>query len=319
MSGDSGHGGGRRHKHEEHVNHEAWSIPYADLLILLLAFFVVMYSISSLNEGKYRVMSASLVSAFKGEPMRNTPITVVSDEGLPTDSPINLQNSVASGGRPPSQAKVQTMQRSLSEIADDVADALADLVIKDQVVIRKHEDWVEVEIKNDVLFPSGSADLTASANEVVRQLGGVLAGLTNPVYVEGHTDNVPINDDLFPSNWELSAARASAVIRLLAAGGVPPEQMTALGFGEYRPTQPNDSAEGRSANRRVLLAILRRDRAGQSLYSTGGGAAAGTTNSTGPAIVAPGASVSADTPPPAAPAPSRLELQPLPKAIPRSP
>lgn len=240
----------------------------ANASTLLLAFFVVMYAISSLNEGKYRVMSESISAAFKGEPMRNTPITISSDAGLPTNDPINFQNPPSSGSGSPSRTEREGSQPSLGEIADNVASAMSELVIKDEVVVRKHEDWVEVEIKNDVLFPSGSATLTTQANEIVRRLGRVLNGIDNPIYVEGHTDNVPISQETFPSNWELSAARASAVIRLLASGGVSPRQMTALGFGEYRPTQGNDTPEGRAANRRVLLAILKRDRAGQSLYST---------------------------------------------------
>ncbi|MFM8845166.1 MAG: OmpA family protein [Gammaproteobacteria bacterium] len=278
----------------------------ANSATLLLAFFVVMYSISSLNEGKYRVMSASLVAAFKGEPMKNTPIALVTEDGLPSNDPINLQNPLASGGTPPTQAPVQAKQRTLAEISHDVANAMADLVIKDQVVIRKHEDWIEVEIKNDVLFPSGSANLTRQANGIVRELGGVLAGLDNPIYVEGHTDNVPISQEIFPSNWELSAARASAVIRLLASGGVAPNQMTALGFGEYRPTQPNDTAEGRASNRRVMLAILSRERAGQSLYSNA--PAGGTGSGTGPANLAPTSQT-----------PTRLELNRPPAMIPRGP
>ena len=121
-----------------------------------------------------------------------------------------------------------------------------------------------------MLFPSGSANLTPQANEIVRKLGTTLAGIPNPIFVEGHTDNVPISRVIFPSNWELSAARASAVIRLLASGGVAPTQMTALGFGEYRPTQSNATVEGRAANRRVMLAILAPERAGQNLYSLQG-------------------------------------------------
>jgi chemotaxis protein MotB len=112
----------------------------ANAATLLLAFFVVMYSISSLNEGKYRVMSASLVAAFKGEPMKNTPISIITEDGLPSNDPINLKNPMASGGTPPTKSPVQTNQRTLTEISDDVANAMADLVIKDQVVIRKHED-----------------------------------------------------------------------------------------------------------------------------------------------------------------------------------
>lgn len=242
----------------------------ANASTLLLAFFVVMYSISSLNEGKYRVMSDSLAAAFRGQPMRETPIAVNTQGGLPTPNVITLPNAPGPGSTQASRTQIQPNTPSLAQIGDNVARAMADLVIKDEVVIRRHEDWLEVEIKNDVLFPSGSASLTPQANDIVRKLGGTLAGIPNPIFIEGHTDNVPISRVVFPSNWELSAARASAVIRLLAAGGVAPTQMTALGFGEYRPTQSNDTVEGRAANRRVMLAILAPERAGRSLYSMQG-------------------------------------------------
>jgi len=271
MSGPPvGGGSGRRRTKEEHQNHEAWAIPYADLLTLLLAFFVVMYSISSLNEGKYRVMSDSLAAAFRGQPMREMPIVVNTQGGLPTPNVVTLPNAPGPGSTQASRTQIQPTTPSLAQIGDNVARAMADLVIKDEVVIRKHEDWLEVEIKNDVLFPSGSATLTPKANEIVRKLGGTLAGIPNPIFVEGHTDNVPISRVVFPSNWELSTARASAVIRLLAVGGISPTQMTALGFGEYRPTQSNETVEGRAANRRVMLAILAPERSGQSLYSLQG-------------------------------------------------
>lgn len=246
----------------------------ANASTLLLAFFVVMYSISSLNEGKYRVMSDSLSAAFKGEPMREMPIAVNTQGGLPTPNVMTLPNAPGQGSTPASRTQIQPNTPSLAQIGDNVARTMADLVIKDEVIIRRHEDWLEVEIKNDVLFPSGSANLTPQATEIVRKLGATLAGIPNPIFVEGHTDNVPISRVIFPSNWELSAARASAVIRLLAAGGVAPTQLTALGFGEYRPTQSNDSVEGRAANRRVMLAILTPERAGRSLYSAEGLASA---------------------------------------------
>ena len=260
-------GGRRKHAHEDHVNTEAWAIPYADLLVLLLAFFVVMYSISSLNEGKYRVMADSMAAAFRGEPMRQTPIAPKTEDGIPSADLIPLQNPPIAGENATPPSLLKQNPAALAEIGDEIARAMAPLVLKDEVIIRKHQNWLEVEIKNDVLFPSGSATLTPSATEIVKRLSSVLTGLPNPIFVEGHTDNVPIASTVFPSNWELSAARASAVIRLLAAGGVSPTQMTALGLGEYRPTQSNDSAAGRTANRRVLLAILQPERAGQSLYS----------------------------------------------------
>ena len=229
-----------------------------------------MYSISSLNEGKYRVMADSMAAAFRGEPMRQTPIAQKTDEGTPSTDLIALQNPPTAGQNATPPSLVKQNPASLADIGDEVARAMAPLVLKDEVIIRKHKNWLEVEIKNDVLFPSGSATLTPTATGIVKQLSKVLNGLPNPIFVEGHTNNVPISSSVFPSNWELSAARASAVIRLLAAGGVSPTQMTALGLGEYRPTQSNETAEGQTANRRVLLAILQPERVGQSLYSQPG-------------------------------------------------
>lgn len=228
---------------------------------------VVMYSISSLNEGKYRVMADSMSAAFRGEPMRQTPISVRTEEGIPSADLIPLQNPPSAGQNATPPSLMKQNPAALADIGDNIARAMAPLVLRDEVIIRKHEDWLEVEIKNDVLFPSGQATLTPAANEIVRRLSTILVGLPNPIFVEGHTDNVPIASTVFPSNWELSAARASAVIRLLASAGVSPTQMTALGLGEYRPTQANDTPAGRAANRRVLLAILQPERMGQSLYS----------------------------------------------------
>lgn len=243
---------------------------------MLLAFFVVMYSISSLNEGKFRVMADSLSAAFRGQPARETPIAISTSTGLPSTNVIALPTPPVSGESPIARSQDSPRAPGLSEIGDDIARAMAPLVLKDEIVIRKHEDWLEVEIRNDVLFPSGSATLTPQARDIVRELGQTLAGVPNPIFVEGHTDNVPIAREVFPSNWELSTARASAVIRLLSSGGVSPTQMTALGFGEYRPTQANDTPAGRAANRRVMLAILAPERIGQNLYSQAGISSGGT-------------------------------------------
>jgi chemotaxis protein MotB len=268
----SGGGKGKRRRGDDHVNHEAWAIPYGDLVTLLLAFFVVMYSVSSLNTGKYRVMSEALMAAFRGEPQRDMPITVEVREGIPTTDLVTMPASESQAGAPPSPGRT-TQGRSadpspdLSTIASRMARALAGLVMVDKVIIRQHKDWVEVEIQNDVLFPSGSASLSSEAQQLMTDVGKALADIKNPVFIEGHTDNVPISTLQFPSNWELSAARASAVLKILAAQGVAPQQMTVLGYGEQRPLQPNDTVEGRSANRRVILAILEPDRLRRGLYS----------------------------------------------------
>ena len=252
-------GGGRKGRKEEHANHEAWAIPYGDLITLLLAFFVVMYSVSSLNSGKYRVMSEALMAAFRGEPQRDMPITLSIREGMPTSDLVSMsETEKAMGPRPIRKTDAQGMDSgmSLSGIAGNVAKALERQVMTDQVTIRQHADWVEVEIRNDLLFPSGSAGMAGEAADIVRKLGASLANLKNPIFVQGHTDNVPISTAQFPSNWELSAARAGAVVRLLGEGGANTALMTVIGYGEQRPLQPNETADGRATNRRVMLAIL---------------------------------------------------------------
>jgi chemotaxis protein MotB len=133
--------------------------------------------------------------------------------------------------------------------------------------VRNHQTWVEVEIRNDLLFDSGSATLSPAAEGVIRRLAGVLGPAGNPVRVEGHTDNVPIRTAVFPSNWELSAARAASVVRVLGTAGVAPGRLAVLGLGEFRPAVSNATPEDRSRNRRVLLAILPVDQPPEGDYS----------------------------------------------------
>jgi chemotaxis protein MotB len=130
------------------------------------------------------------------------------------------------------------------------------LVRKDMVTIRRSDFWIEVEMRTDILFPSGSARLADNAVTIIEQLGGVLAPFPNPIRVEGHTDNKPIKTAVFYSNWELSAARAGSVVRVLANHGVGPERLAVIGYGEQRPMKANDTADGRNANRRVVIVIL---------------------------------------------------------------
>jgi chemotaxis protein MotB len=260
----------RRPREEEHVNHEAWAIPYADLLTLLLAFFVVMYAISSLNTGKYRVLADALSVAFKGGtvaedigPMRPSGVSglTVLDavHGRDYGAPAARNDQGAPAAR--NATGIARTARPLPLLQADavamrVARATVPQVMRDQITVRRHSFWVEVEIRNDVLFPSGSAQLNPEAEKVMAQLALTLRGFGNPIRVEGHTDDVPIEGGMYRDNWDLSAARAAAVVRVLVVNGVDPGRLAVLGFGEHRPARANDSPEGRSANRRVLLAIL---------------------------------------------------------------
>jgi chemotaxis protein MotB len=280
----------RVRRHEEHTNHEAWAIPYGDLITLLLAFFVVMYAISSVNAGKYRVLSDSLFAAFRGTPRTMEPIQVGEKQqgsGTELESPViqsqlhgqqgtlapvpvqggSQQNgaSLVANRLPPkarapgmagAQAAGSPGAAALARVADEVARAMSDLVKQNLVVLRRTEFWIEVEIKTDILFPSGSAQLAPYAVDVIQRLGGALAPFPNPIRVEGHTDNKPIKTVAFYSNWELSAARAGSVVRVLQARGVGPERLAVIGYGEQRPIQSNDTEQGRNANRRVVVVIL---------------------------------------------------------------
>ena len=138
----------------------------------------------------------------------------------------------------------------------EVRAALGDLIEMDQIRVRQSTFWLEVEVQTDILFPTGIARISDGAVPVLQRLAEVLAPFPNPVQVEGHTDNVPISTDRFPSNWELSAARAASVVRLFGENGIDPERLAVMGMGEHQPIADNDTAEGRNRNRRVLVVVL---------------------------------------------------------------
>jgi chemotaxis protein MotB len=256
----------RIRRHEEHTNHERWAIPYGDLLTLLLAFFVVMYSISSVNAGKYRVLSNSLYAAFRGQPRSLTPIQVgrtqigpgiMAGAGpgirlVPTQIPKHPPLA-----RPRSApAPTRVHDPLLGRIAAGVDSAMGTLMRRHLVMMHREAGMIEVQFSTDLLFPSGSAHLSASAVAAIKHLAEVLQGYPNPVRVEGFTDNVPIRTVQFASNWELSAARAGSVVHILSAHGVTPNRLAVIGFGAQRPIASNQTAAGRKANRRVVVVIL---------------------------------------------------------------
>lgn len=235
----------RRHKHEEHSNHESWAIPYGDLVTLLLAFFVVMYAISSVNEGKYRVVSDSLNAAFRGTSTVPEPIQVGERSATSLASPVVQIDS-------DKEARLLAMR----PMATQLESAMRPLIAQDMVDVHSGDGFVEVAIRSDLLFASGVAQLSTDAQPVIRLLGETLHEFPNDIRVEGHTDNVPIRNSQFQSNWELSAARAANVVHLLTESGVNPKRLSVLAFGEYRPVLPNATADGRNANRRVVLTVM---------------------------------------------------------------
>ncbi|MDQ7985788.1 flagellar motor protein MotD [Pseudomonas sp. G34] len=238
----------RRRHHEEHENHERWLVSYADFITLLFAFFVVMYSISSINEGKYKILSDSLTGVFN-QPDRSIKPIPVGDERPRTTEPDRSMVDEAA----PQQIAASTLQT----IADSIRDAFGGLLQSDQLKVRGNELWIEIELSSGLLFPSGDALPNDEAFAIIEKIAKILAPYGNPVHVEGFTDNQPIKTAQFPTNWELSAARAASIVRMLAMDGVDPSRLAAVGYGEFQPVADNATAEGRARNRRVVLVVSR--------------------------------------------------------------
>jgi len=237
----------------ERDNHERWMVSYADFITLLFAFFVVMYAISVINQNKYQRLADSLGSAFG---------TIQLTEKYGTaESEGTGQRTVASLIKPfPAvQARNEKWRRereAMTAMALDVSQALAPLIKQGNVRVVQNHRGIRIDIGSSILFASGSADLEIDALPVLLEVAGRLVGRPNAIQVEGHTDDVPIRNYLFFSNWELSAARASSVVRLLEQNGIEAERLGVVGYGSSRPVSGNDTEEGREQNRRVSIMVL---------------------------------------------------------------
>jgi chemotaxis protein MotB len=249
---------GRRKKAaEEHENHERWLVSYADFITLLFAFFVVMYSVSTINEGKYRVLSNTLDQAFSFPDSARDPIQIGE---IPRQSdPIPAVFPVENSPQEPHEDHENTddsAQDQLSLISNQIKEMLSPYIDQDLIEIRRDALWLKIEMKSSLLFASGSAKLAGDAIPVLRKVSEVFRGLPNTIHVEGYTDDRPILTPEFPSNWELSAGRAASVVSQLVKDGVSPERMAAIGYGEYHPVADNQLEAGREKNRRVVLVLL---------------------------------------------------------------
>ncbi len=249
----------RKHSQQEHENHERWLVSYADFITLLFAFFVVMYSISSVNEGKYKVLSKTLVAAFTGQPSRPLPVQGAAGAGGPPQlvqlPPLPVAGEQTGGARREHEA----LRWRLASIAGELAQRLAAQIRAGQVQVRVGAQGVSIDIHDNVLFASGSAELGASAQPLLQQVSQVLLKLPYQFQVNGYTDDKPIHDAQFSSNWQLSVMRSLSVVNMLIAQGVAPQQLVAAGYGQYHPVASNATAEGRAANRRVSIVIVSPD------------------------------------------------------------
>jgi len=267
----------RRKRVEGHVNHERWLVSYADFITLLFAFFVVMYSVSTINEDKYRVLSDSMVSAFQTPVSSMEPIQVGQLVRSPQAPPQKI-NDVSGVARPEMAMELQNNpeQKAVSEesdksftqqvldkaeaevntIAEDVEERLGETIEEGIIDIKRNKFWLEVEIKSSLLFPSGSSSLIPESIPLLIELSASFVDLPNRIHIEGFTDDKPINTEVFPSNWELSGARAAAVVRLFERNDIEPSRLAAIGYGEYHPISGNQNEEERAKNRRVVIVVM---------------------------------------------------------------
>lgn len=221
-------------------NHERWLLTYADLITLLLVFFIVLYAGSQEDSKKFAILAQGLRSAFNN----------VSSEGGGGSSAVFLgSGSANAGGQGQEFADFQAILQAIRPVIEERG-------IGNKVDLRQEQDRIVIGLTGDLLFASGSASLRPAAGPILDAAVQSLRGKPNEIRVEGHTDNVPISTLEFSSNWELSSARATAVLRRLVEGGLPAGKLFAAAYGDTRPRADNGTPEGRSANRRAEIVVL---------------------------------------------------------------
>jgi chemotaxis protein MotB len=253
----------RKKPPEKHQNHERWLISYADFVTLLLATFVVMYAVSSINSSKFQEMAEAFSTAFMGK------ITQIQASGLaaghkapfdympsPVHTPI-ITRDVQEKNLPP--ALTQAVERRAEQLQNaykKLLELLSGMIREGKVKVSLQSLGVVIDINTVLLFDSGKAVLTPQALDLVDQVAGVIKELHYPIQVNGFTDTRPVHTEQFDSNWDLSAERAMAVVKRLATDGIDPRTLVGAGYGEYHPIAPNDTPESMAMNRRVSIVIV---------------------------------------------------------------
>jgi chemotaxis protein MotB len=227
----------------EKENHERWVISYADLITLLLGFFIILYATSKVDAEKFKLFAFGLNQAFN----------VGVREGAPGGSPV------LDGGRGllPGPINTGTIERDLNLVREAVRDRSDAAGLAGQLVVVRQDDQIVIRLADSLVFPSASADIRPDALRLLDVAASVVREVPHEVRIEGHTDNIPPATDRYPTNWELASARSTAVLRyLVERGGIDAKRVSAAGFGEFHPLSPNDTPEGRALNRRADIVLL---------------------------------------------------------------
>ena len=244
---------------DENVSHERWLVSYADFITLLFAFFVVMYSISSVNNVKYESLSEALDQAFStSHKMQKDSDPIQIGVEPTTIQPIILDNPTTEEKKKQRKLSDEILKerRQLLMVSEQFEDILQPYVENDLVEVKRNDFWIELEMNSQLLFLSGEAELSTKAVPVLKKIAEVVRRMPNVINIEGHTDDVPIDTIEFPSNWDLSSARATTVVREFVKNGISAKRLSAVGYGEFHPVADNNNDEGRNKNRRVVLVLM---------------------------------------------------------------
>jgi chemotaxis protein MotB len=258
----------RKKAHEKEPNLERWLVSYADFITLLFAVFVMLYAMSIVDQKKMEEVQASIQSSFSG-PQTLTPALKVignKDFGL---IPEVVEPPVPSQAQDEAAAAAEAQE--FSEIKKEVEDNLQGYGAKNEVQLTINERGLVISLKEAGFFPSGTAKMQAEALPILDKIATSISRYANTLRIEGHTDNVPVNSPAFPSNWELSAARANSIVHyLVEKHGFKGAKLSVTGYGEYRPIADNATEEGRKLNRRVDIVMLSRKGAQGEALKFGG-------------------------------------------------
>ena len=234
----------KKKKHEEEPeNLERWLLTYADLITLLLGLFVILYSMSQIDKTKYQDFASALTRQFGSK-------TVLAGNKGVLFTPSTKTGRAQS---PQFSAKSSTRKK---KIVKQLILQFREQIQAGKMEIRETRDGVAINLPEKLLFETGKADIRPDARETLDSIAVFLDSIQNPLRVEGHTDNVPIHTDLFPSNWHLSVARGMNVGYYFLNAKLPPKRLALAGYSEYRPIASNDAEEGRIKNRRVEIVII---------------------------------------------------------------
>jgi chemotaxis protein MotB len=240
----------KRLKHEEHINHERWLITYSDLITLLMIFFVIMYAMSSINQVKFTALQQSLAAALA----KSDKIPL----NMGKSALLNAGDASDVGNKTKNPASVtQTRHDALDNLYEQLRAYIFQHHLNGNVSILDDRRGVQITLRDVVLFDTGSASLRPDARQLLNGLVPFFNQVPNPIVIEGHTDNQPISTSQYPSNWELSAARAIDVVRYLISQGIQGGRLSGVGYGEFHPIVKNDTPEHRQMNRRVNILIVR--------------------------------------------------------------